>query len=271
MARPLILLSNDDGWNAHGLRVLALELERFADVVVCAPERDQSATSHALTLTTPLRLRRVSERVFALDGTPADCVYVALHSGTKILPGSPTAVVSGMNHGPNLGVDVMYSGTVAAAREAAHRGIPAVAVSADARADAAAAAALGARVVAALLAEIGEGKTEFSSALGTRGADGAPPPPLFNVNVPPGDRWELAATRLGRRRYEDDVVYRRDPRDREYLWIGGSRVRHDTESGTDTAAYEAGLASVTPLELDVFSLAHQPLAEAVARLGRPGP
>jgi 5'-nucleotidase len=130
-ARPLVLLSNDDGVTAKGLLALRDALAKDADVVICAPDQNQSATSHSLSLHRILRLRRVDEGVFTLDGTPADCVYVALHAGTRVLPRRPDLVVSGMNHGLNLGGDVFYSGTVAAAREAALRGIPSIASSAD--------------------------------------------------------------------------------------------------------------------------------------------
>ena len=112
---PIILLSNDDGYAAEGLRQLRTELQRHARVIVCAPEVNQSATSHSLTLGRVLRLREVADGVFAVDGTPADSVYVALHAPGRVLPRLPDLCVSGMNHGLNLGVDVFYSGTVAAA------------------------------------------------------------------------------------------------------------------------------------------------------------
>src|ERR1044071_689169 len=121
--RPLVLLSNDDGFAAPGLLAMRDALSAFADVVVCAPELNQSATSHSLSLHRSLRLRHVEEGTFSVDGTPADCVYVALNSGARILPRRPDIAVSGLNHGLNLGIDVFYSGTVAAAREAAMRGI----------------------------------------------------------------------------------------------------------------------------------------------------
>ncbi|HHH12021.1 MAG TPA: 5'/3'-nucleotidase SurE, partial [Sorangium sp.] len=108
-ARPLILLSNDDGFDAAGLVALRTALQRFAHVVVCAPLTNQSASSHSLTLNSVLRLRRVEDDTFAVDGTPADCVYIALHAAERILPRWPDMVVSGMNHGPNLGIDVVYS------------------------------------------------------------------------------------------------------------------------------------------------------------------
>src|SRR3954467_3940419 len=112
--RPLVLLCNDDGHLANGLRVLLRALATFADVVVCAPESEQSTTSHSLTLSRPLRLRQPEPGMFAVDGTPADCVYVALNGGTRVLSRTPDLVVSGMNHGLNLATDVFYSGTVAA-------------------------------------------------------------------------------------------------------------------------------------------------------------
>lgn len=240
--RPLVLLSNDDGYAADGLRALAKALSVHARVIVCAPESNQSATSHSLSLHRVLRLREVETDVFSVDGTPADCVYVALHSEGRVLPRKPDLVVSGMNHGLNLGFDVFYSGTVAAAREGALRGIPAIAVSADHKAERAAAAELGAKLAFALLAEHGKvkGKT-----------------PLFNVNIPPGQTWGVRPTRLGARLYSEDVVFRKDPRGHEYLWIGGAGVRHDLVPGSDTEAYDEGFASVTPLTLDLASAEHR--------------
>jgi 5'-nucleotidase len=237
--RPLVLLSNDDGYSAEGLRALHRALSRHADVVVCAPEINQSATSHSLSLHRVLRLREVEPGVFAIDGTPADCVYVALHANGRVLPRKPDLVVSGMNHGLNLGFDVFYSGTVAAAREGALRGIPAVAVSADQRADKDAAAALGARIAMAALAT-------YRSAADAK-------VPLFNVNVPPGQTWSVRPTRLGARLYAEDVIFREDPRGHEYLWIGGGGVRHDHVPGSDTEAFDEGFASITPLTIDLSS------------------
>ncbi len=267
--RPLVLLANDDGVAAPNLLALRDALSEHATVVVCAPEGNQSATSHSLSLHRILRLRRVAEGVFAVDGTPADCVYVALHSGTRIVPRRPDLVVSGMNHGLNLGIDVFYSGTVAAAREAALRGIPSIAISADSGADRRAAARLGAALALAMLAR-------FVPPAGsvTMGETPKPPArpatrevaPLLNVNIPAGDAWEVRATCLGARLYAEDVDYRLDPRGREYLWIGGAGdVRHDHVPGSDTEAYDAGVASVTPLTLDLWAEALAPFAADVAR------
>lgn len=238
--RPLILLSNDDGFDAAGILALREALEDFADVILCAPKTNQSAASHALTLQGVLRLQRIDDRTYAVNGTPADCVYVALHSKDRILPRRPDLVVSGMNHGPNLGADVVYSGTVAAAREAALRGIPAVAVSSDLAADRPAAARIGASVARATWDL-------------WRGADRPARAALLNVNVPAGPSAGVMATKLGARLYDDEVVYRRDPRGYEYLWIGGTEVHHELTEGTDTAAWEAGFTSVTPLAYDLYA------------------
>ena len=245
MPRPLVLLSNDDGHRALGIRLLARALEPFAYVIVCAPESEQSAASHALSLHRPLRLFQHEERTFSVDGTPADCVYVALHGDVRVLPRRPDVVVSGVNHGVNLGDDVFYSGTVAAAREGALKGIPAIAISAAADADMEAAAELGAELAMRL------------SALGTD-------PILLNVNVPPGKNWPLRATRLGRRIYQDAVEFRRDPRGREYLWIGGPGVAHRPLAGSDTEAFDEGVVGITPLVLDLWMRDAAQHAEALA-------
>lgn len=229
--RPLALLSNDDGYTSIGIRALQKALSTFADVIVCAPETEQSAASHALSLNRPLRLREVETGVFTVDGTPADCVYVAIHSG-RVLPRKPDVVVSGVNHGLNLGQDVFYSGTVAAAREGALRGVPSIASSAHPKAkfdDVA-------RVTAAM--------AEVVLGLG-RGEGGL----LLSMNFPRS--WTgIRSTRLGARTYEEICDFRKDPRGREYLWIGGPGVQHPHAPGTDTEAYDQGIVSVTPLMLD---------------------
>ena len=251
--RPLILLSNDDGYLAPGLRALVDLLGRSADVVVCAPETQQSTSGHSLTLTRPLRLRLVEPAVFAVDGTPADCVHVALNAGTRVLGRRPDLVVSGLNQGLNLGADVFYSGTVAAAREGALRGVAALAASADPEADPGAAAELCARIVLELL-EIG--------AMGRPAGEATAP--LVNVNFPPGKEWPVVATRLGSRLYDDIVEFRRDPRGREYLWLGGGGWRHQHVPGSDTEAYDRGAVSITPLLLDLTAAAGEAVAKRLA-------
>ncbi len=270
--RPLILLSNDDGYRARGLRTLGAALAELGDVVVCAPESEQSTTSHSLTLTRPLRLRQVENGIFAVDGTPADCVYVALNGGTRVLPRMPDVVVSGLNHGLNLATDVFYSGTVAAAREAALRGIPAMAASADGRANMERAAAKCAKLARSLieLAPVSPGVRDGGAGPGISLPIGPPfrrklPAPLINVNVPPGEDWPAASTRLGLRLYEDLVEFRIDPRGREYLWIGGGGVRHEELSGSDTEAYDRGMISVTALQLDLTAAGNAVLTEQMVQ------
>jgi len=245
MTRPLVLLSNDDGYRSRGIEVFARALEPLADVFICAPEVEQSAASHALSLHRPLRLFRHAERIFSVDGTPADCVYVALYAEGRILPRKPDLVLSGMNHGVNLGDDVFYSGTVAAAREGALKGVPSMAVSAAIGADFEGAAAFAARLAVAL----------HASSQG---------PVLLNVNVPVGRDWGARATRLGRRIYRDEVEFRQDPRGREYLWIGGPGAAHEAVAGSDTEAFDEGVVGITPLVLDLWDRGVQARAEELA-------
>ncbi len=234
--RPLILVSNDDGVAARGLRTLSAVLEPLADVVIVAPATEQSAGSHALTLARPLRHRVLEDNVHSVDGTPADCIYVALYRD-GFLSRRPDLVVSGINHGYNLGTDVYYSGTVAAAREAALRGIPSIAFS------------LGPKGNFTSAAEHARGIVE--RALRTPGEHTGEHGPLLNVNFPPGDAYlETRVTRLGRRAYHDIVDVRQDPRGREYYWIGGPRADHEPCDGADTEAVDEGCVSVTPLLID---------------------
>ena len=244
--RPLVLLSNDDGIASQGLLTMRDALLAHFEVVVIAPETEQSAMSHSLSLHRPLRLRTVEAGMFAVDGTPADCVYVALHSGGRVVPRRPALIVSGINRGLNLGQDVFYSGTVAAAREGALRGLPAIAISAHPWADLARVAAL-------------------TTALGQKLLALPPRPLLLNVNVPKAWSGEVRATRVGSRIYEEVVDFRHDPRGREYLWIGGPGVRHERDTGTDTDAYDDGAASITPLMLDLTQRTDAELAESLAR------
>lgn len=253
MTRPLVLLSNDDGYFSKGIRAIRAALLDTCDVVTVAPETEQSASSHALSLHRPLRPREVEPQVFAIDGTPADCVYVALHAQQRMLPRRPDLVVSGINRGLNLGQDAFYSGTVAAAREGALRGIPALATSAESGADIDAVARLSARLALALHAQSAGG-----------------PARLLNLNVPKAWTGELRVTRLGARIYEELVDFRVDPRGREYLWLGGPGVRHERDQGTDTDAYDDGAASLSPLILDLAAHAEIPFATTLAQAAKNG-
>ncbi len=243
--RPLVLVSNDDGHASPGLRTLREVLSTWAEVIVVAPETEQSATSHSLSLHRPLRARKVEDGIFAIDGTPADCVYVALHAGQRFLPRWPDLVCSGINRGLNLGQDAFYSGTIAAAREGALRGIPAIAASAPVSADIPRVAGLVRTLAEALYADTGGlPRTNPGPSLARR-------TPLLNVNVPKAWTGEIRTTRLGARLYEEIIDVRHDPRGREYMWLGGPGVRHERDPGSDTDAYDDGAASVTPLVLDL--------------------
>ena len=232
--RPLVLCSNDDGIDSPLLVGLADRIASFADVLVVAPERQRSAASHAITLHKPLRITAVGPDRFALSGTPADCVYLGM---LRLASRPPTLVVSGINAGFNLGTDVFYSGTVAAAIEGALRGSVGMAISmAPREANPAYAIEFAARTIEAAL----------QSAL--------PPGVVYNVNIPPPNRdtpLQHRWTRLGRRRYSDDVAERQDPMGRPYYWIGGGAVGHDPIVDGDCDAVALGYASITALGLDL--------------------
>lgn len=228
-----VLLSNDDGVHAPGIKALAAA---FAgdEVWVVAPDREQSASSHAISLHRPLRIHELAPRTYAVDGTPTDAVYMGLN---LVLKGArPDVVLSGINHGPNLGNDVLYSGTVAAAMEAALLGVNAVAVS----------------LAAPPPHEFAEA-ARFAAALARRVVANPPPAPLLlNVNVPAGPVKGYRFVRLGRRTYGSEVVEKTDPRGRKYYWIGGEGgpTNEDIPGSDCNAALLEGLVSVTPLHLD---------------------
>ncbi|HET9036242.1 MAG TPA: 5'/3'-nucleotidase SurE [Myxococcaceae bacterium] len=234
-----LLVLNDDGIGAAGIAALVEAVEPLGEVWVVAPEHEQSAASHAISLTRPLRIRRLRERWFSVDGTPTDCAYLAIHHLMKDEP--PALAVSGINHGPNLADDVVYSGTVAAAMEATLLGVPAIAFSLVARGrplDFTHAARFARSLVGAALSQT------------------LPPRLLLNVNVPgfiEPRGW--AVTRLGRHTYGNQVVENRDPRGRRYYWIGGTEYSHEDLPGSDcNAVLEEQLISVTPVLLDLTDL-----------------
>jgi len=229
------LVTNDDGIQSPALAQLRSRLSAFGRVSVIAPDRNQSATSQALTLHRPLRIHALDSSTYSVDGTPADCVLVAFH-GKLIEP--PTFVVSGINHGPNMGEDVFYSGTVGAAIEGALQGVPSLAASLVTRqpTDFAEPAAMVADLVRQVLER------------------GVPPRLLLNVNFPFLPRAELAGlqvTRLGSRVYEDTLVRKVDPRGRDYWWIGGEDPVWRRDPGTDFHAVHSGFVSVTPMHMDL--------------------
>jgi len=249
--RPLILISNDDGVDAPGNIALREALATFADTYTVAPQTEQSAKSHSITLHHPLRFHEVGTRVWAVDGTPADCVYVAFFL-KDLLPRRPDLVVSGINHGPNLGNDVHYSGTVAAAREGALRGVRSIALSSSSS-DMEGAAQYAKRFCKQLLATtVPEGQAV-----------------LLNINFPASPPKGIRATRLGFRLYSDDVEVRDDPRGRHYLWIGGpGGAKNEPVEGADTEALDAGFISVTPLSIEATQPNHLGVAAYLAGSAR---
>lgn len=249
-----ILLTNDDGVRADGLAMLASRLSDLAEIYVVAPDRERSCQSHAFTLHEPLRVVEVAPHWFSVSGTPADCVYL----GVLELCPRPDLVISGINHGYNLGADIFYSGTVAGAIEAALRGVPAIAVS------------------------MGYGPgADFSTAARLCHAlaqaamrTGLPRQTVLNINVPGREHHDETApkdsfmwTRLGQRSYREHVDSRSDPRGNTYYWIGGPPEPCDDPPGTDSYAVHHGIPSVTPINLD---LTHGPLLAELPAWQLPG-
>jgi 5'-nucleotidase len=230
MAR--VLITNDDGVFSEGLKLLAEALAEIAQVTVVAPDREQSATGHSLTLHRPLRMQQLKENFYSVDGTPTDCVNLGVLWLMK--NDRPDLVVSGINFGCNMGDDVTYSGTVSATFEGTLLGIPSVAFSQEVqeRFSFERAARFAQRFIGILL----EGTL--------------PEDTLLNVNIPAEAPRGVKLTRLGKRKYQQVVVEKEDPRGRKYFWIAGT-PRWQEEEGTDHAALTAGLVSVTPLHLDL--------------------
>jgi len=229
-----ILLTNDDGIHSDGLVTLERALRELGDVYVVAPAAEMSGASHSLTLARPLRIRQIDSRHWTVDGTPTDCVTLALH---KILEEDerPHVCVSGINHGGNLGDDATYSGTVAGALEATILGVPGLAVS--------------------LVAREHFDFTEASrfAVLGTKKilSEGLPEGTLLNMNVPQGDIKGVQVTRQGIKNARPVITEHIDPRGKPYFWIGEQYFRSNAEDGTDYRAIEEGYVSITPLKSDM--------------------
>lgn len=243
-----ILLSNDDGYQSPGLQALANALASFGELTVVVPDRDRSGASNSLTLDVPIRAEPLENGFIRVNGTPTDCVHLAI---TGLLDEEPDLVVAGINHGPNLGDDVIYSGTVAAATEGRFLGLPALAVSIDSHApqylDTAAA------VAAKLIVGLSENEMEM------------PASTILNINVPDlplSDLRGIRATRLGHRHKAEPVERILDPRGRPMFWVGPAGPEQDAGEGTDFHAIRHGYASVTPLKVDLTR------HEAVEPLGR---
>jgi 5'-nucleotidase len=233
---PAILCTNDDGIHALGLKTLIEVASSLGRVEVVAPDREQSATSHSLTVHRPLRATRTPEGHHVIDGTPTDCVLIGIN---QLLDQPPDFVLSGVNHGPNMGEDVLYSGTVAAAMEGTILGIPAIAVSYSSRA-------------ADRIPGYADVLTDLIGTLVQR--SDFPEETFFNINLPdvPVDELKgVRVTTLGRRVYADSLTRREDPSGREYFWIGGGVSRWSGRDDSDFRAVQAGYVSVTPLHLDL--------------------
>jgi len=243
--RPRILVSNDDGYQSEGILALVAAMEELGEVWVVAPEAEQSASSHAISIHRPLRLREVRPRWFAVDGTPTDCSWLGIH---HVMKGRrPALMVSGINHGPNLSDDVTYSGTVAAAMEASIIGVPAIAVS----------------LAGWGVQDFGPAARFVRALVGAALARALPSRLLLNVNVPPGVEPDgYVVTRLGKHSYGSDVVEKKDPRGRSYFWIGGNEYQHEDIPGSDcNVVLRERRVSVTPLMLD---LTDEPMRQTVA-------
>jgi len=235
-----LLISNDDGILAHGLDCLIRAARPLGDVSVVAPDREQSATSHSLTLHHPLRPVKLGDQRWQVDGTPTDCVMLAIEA---LLPEKPDFVLSGINHGPNMGEDVLYSGTVAAAMEGLALGVPSIAFS------------FAGRVLHAehsLISDHIDNLTKLIAHLTS--LPKFPENTLLNVNIPaiPADELKgVRLTRLGRRVFSDSLTPMKDPWGRDIFWIGGGSVAWSGSEDSDFRAVKEGYISVTPLHLDL--------------------
>ncbi|MQA19254.1 5'/3'-nucleotidase SurE [Rugamonas rivuli] len=240
-----ILISNDDGYLAPGINALAEALAPIADIVVVAPDSNRSGASNSLSLDRPLSVQRAANGFYFVNGTPTDCVHVAL---TGMLDYRPDLVVSGINNGPNMGDDTLYSGTVAAATEGYLFGIPAIAFSQG---------AYGWEHI--------EDAARHARDIIQRYYETLPAPYLLNVNIPNRPYEQLStpvATRLGRRHQAEPVIRAKDPRGREIFWIGPPGATKDAGEGTDFHACAQGLTSITPLQID---LTHKTQRDALAK------
>jgi 5'-nucleotidase len=246
--RPCLLVTNDDGIDAPGLQALVAAVADLGRVVVVAPDRERSGAGHALTLLRPLRVRPRGQDRYEVDGTPTDCVHLGVFNLTGGRP--PQLLLSGINRGANLGDDVTYSGTVAAALEGTLLRVPSVAFSverdADGQADYAVAAALAARIAVKAL------------------ENGIPQGVLLNVNVPSGTPRGIRITRQGARTYRAAAVERLDPSGRPYFWIAGADTTPSQKHDGDHAALREGYVSITPLHAD---MTHDPSREVLAAWG----
>jgi 5'-nucleotidase len=247
-----ILLSNDDGYQAKGLKLLAEELAKLAEITVVAPERNCSGASNSLTLEYPIRAETMDNGFIRVDGTPTDCVHLAI---TGLLQEEPDMVIAGINAGANLGDDVLYSGTVAAATEGRFLGLPAIALSMHSHNPEH--YATGARVARELVQRLQQEPLAADS--------------IINVNIPDVPYAQLKGyqvTRLGHRHRAEPVIKDTDPRGRTIYWVGPAGLEQDAGPGTDFHAIREGYVSVTPLQVDLTR--HSAIASIQDWIGRVG-
>lgn len=232
---PLILLTNDDGFYSEGIEALEYHLKDLGQIFMVAPDRERSATSLSLTLHHPLRVKVIRENVYAVDGTPADCVYLAIQ---KFLPRKPDLLISGINHGPNLGQqDISYSGTVAGAIQGTFLQVPSIAIS---------------------LSHDEKGKFlfDFSARVARLVAKNlldnkAPAGITLNINIPPPPVKGLKIVKLGQKRYNPEIIVKKDPRERTYYWIGTGHPKPVGDKDSDVMVAKKGYITVTPLQTNL--------------------
>jgi 5'-nucleotidase len=235
MAKPLVLLTNDDGFYSRGMEALARSLEKEAHIYIVAPDQERSATSLALNLHRPLRVKNIRDNVFAVDGTPADCVYLAVQ---KILPRKPDLLISGINPGPNLGQqDISYSGTVAGALQGSFLQIPSIAVS---------------------VLQDNSGNFHYDQAEKICGSlvkkileNSLPEGTALNINIPPPPLKGIKFVKLGQKRYNPEISERQDPRNRSYYWIGTGHPKAIGDDDSDVMVIKQGYVTITPLHKDL--------------------
>jgi 5'-nucleotidase len=235
MAKPLILLTNDDGFYSQGIEALAHQLEKEGQIYIVAPDQERSATSLALNLHRPLRVNNIRDHVYAVDGTPADCVYLAIQ---KILPRKPDFLISGINPGPNLGQqDISYSGTVAGALQGTFLQIPSMAVS---------------------VLQDGNGEFHYDHAVQITLSlmrrilrNSLPEGTTLNINIPPPPIKGVKLAKLGQKRYNPEISERQDPRNRIYYWIGTGNPKAIGDEDSDVMVIKEGYVTITPLHKDL--------------------
>jgi len=234
-SHPLILLTNDDGFYSEGIQVLKNKLKRKADVTIVAPDSEKSATSLALTLHHPLRIKKVDSNTYAVNGTPADCIYIAVQN---ILHQKPDLIISGMNPGPNLGQqDTSYSGTVAGALQGTFLGIPSLAVSLLPDKNRNFSFEFAAEFILSLLKQL----------IGSPFPEGI----TLNINIPSPPVQGIKIAKLGQKRYHPEIICKKDPRGRDYYWIGTGTPKAIGDKNSDVHVIQRGYITVTPLHRDM--------------------